>query len=560
MYPSRITQSILQSLLGITPEVAVAPLQAWSAAQVYQLLEDHYFSNGLYFQMQEYARINSYRVPKMMELGNPTYAAVEFYARSLWPGPMNEAFKIATENQAIIPAIQQVWKWSNFEQRKQRLSRLYAIHGDMFARVMTKGPEGAAPTGLYVEPVSAKYVTDFNVDERGYVIYLRHDCAETVMDGTKRRTIYKTQVWDKDTGVDEWTHEGGPAADMGMLGKPDRHWDLSEWGIDYLPWVHSPFIDAGEFDDGTFRGLPLIFPCLTKIHDLDMKMTRLGELLFRYGQPTTVVSSNDKDASGRPIAAPRLENTVSADGDTLYLPGVSSVNHLVANINYEAHFKAIESIYSQIERDLPVLVMAKLADKGATSGYQTQLYMAPAVAQLMEVRANGYNAMARLMEMALDIGGHLGIFNGIGTYEAGDFQHTYSGPDPFPPSQDERLGRVKTSVESGVPLSTALQRYDGWSKEEADAAQAESRAAALAQQQAAQAPQAEAGIAKAKAEAAALTPVQQQARKAATIDKTVPAAADAIAALLTAKKPEASSAQIEAGLDAIKAAQKRAGQ
>ena len=560
MYPSRITQSILQSLLGITPEVAVVPPQAWSAAQVYQLLEDHYFSNGLYAQMQEYARINNYRVEKMMELGNPTYAAVEFYARSLWPGPMDTAFAITTENPKIVPAIKQVWKWSNFEQRKQRLSRLYAIHGDMFARVMTKGPEGAAPTGLYIEPVSAKYVTDFNVDERGHVIYLRHDCAETLMDGTKRKTVYKTQVWDKDTGVDEWTHESGPAANIETLGPPDRHWDLSAWGIDYLPWVHSPFIDAGEFDDGTFRGLPLIFPCLTKIHDLDMKMTRLSELLFHYGQPTTVVSSNDKDPAGRPIAAPRMESNVSADGSILYMPGVSSVDHLVANINYDAHFKAIENIYEQIERDLPVLVMARLADKGATSGYQTQLYMAPAVAQLMEVRANGYNAMARLMEMALDIGSNLKIFSGLGTYDAGDFQHTYSGPDPFPPSQDERLGRVKTAVESGVPLSTALQKYEGWSKEDADAAQAENDAKAIASQAAQVSAGADPGIAKAKAAASALTPAQQQARKVATIGKTVPAAADTIAELLTAKKPEATAAQIEAGKEAIKAAQKRAGQ
>lgn len=451
---------------GVTRWVA-AELQRQSSFQptpsaMYMMLEMYYNNNGLYDALRQELYDNAIWTPAMKGLRNPAHRIVEFYPAKIWPGSLPGALPIVTQNQAIIEPIHQAWTWSNWGAKKQLAARWFGLFGDAFFKIATH----ATPDGIdrvYQQVIKPEYVTKFTTDERGFVTYIRLDIPTTDADGTYTHT----EEWSKFLGTAKtWRNTKGSSATIEQLETPISTQALADFGIDFVPFVHAMFQDVGDE-----RGVGAFVHSLDKIDEVDRQVTRLHQIIFRYNKPINVVAANDKDASGRPLPAPKMGDDSGkftlGDDDIIKLPGMSTFNSTVPNINYEAHLKAIDAQMAEIEKDQPELKYYRLTEMGNNlSGRALRTLLSDARDKALEARGNLETAQIRADQMMLTIGVNAGLFPAsIGTYEAGDFDHEFAERDVFPLSDFDVAEVVKADVAAGIPLVTSLRRR-GWEQSE----------------------------------------------------------------------------------------------
>lgn len=491
-----------QPLYGARPALLLpGRLDTATVTDRYRILRAFYHSNGLYDELADILRRQGIWKEQLKALRNPTFRVVEYHAANLWPGTLPEALPIQADKKRIIEPIQQVWKWSNWSSTKQVAARHLALYGDMFIKVAST-PE-VNPTRVYFQMLEPEHVTDFDADERDYLTYCRIDIPRTrrVANGAASAkgslTAYThTEVWDRNEGtLHIWEHEEGATADISELGQPKMIRRLSELGIDFVPISHAKFADIGED-----RGNAAVMPALDKIDEANRSATRLHGQLWRHNNVTWALNGG-VDASGRPLPPPRVNNQDGTDasgaglvtfGDEqmLALPGNSKLDSLVPNLNYEDALKVLQDHMRELEQDLPELVAYRLADGPELSGRAVRLMLGPAVARLLEARGNAEAALARADQMALTMGMQYDLFKkNLGSFEKGDFEHSFEPRDVLPSDDLERGQAALASAQAlaaltagGMPIELAVREVYGWSEERA-AQFTEERLAAIQREQ-----------------------------------------------------------------------------
>ena len=439
--------------------------------ELYNLLEAYYLNNGLY----DYQALAMYEdnIWKEALKGLRTVArrTVEFHVMHVWPGLTNKASPLEAAGPIIDP-IKQIWAWSNWGNNKQLAVRQLAKYGDMFIKVVSE-PERSM---VYFQLIDPANVSRFNVDNRGFITYTRLDIPVL----GKNYTTH-TEVWDKESlTYTVWHHRRGVDASLEALGTPLDQRSLLEFGIDFIPFVHAKFIDNGEK-----RGMGSFALALDKIDEANRKATRLAQMIFRYNKAIWAISANMLDASGRPLPAPRIDGASGAPGsdtitlgddEVVRLPGMSSLDSLVPNINYSAHLEALKGDMLELEEELPELTYYRLKDAGNLSGRALQLLLAAAISKALEARGNAEAALIQADMMALTMAqsAQLSGFEerAIGNFESGAFEHGFRERDVIPISSMERAQEGKIYVEMGLAQKTAL-RYMGKSADEIELAMQE---------------------------------------------------------------------------------------
>ncbi len=428
-------------------------------ADQYAMLKSYYLSNGLYEVLDTLLSGLGAKTPELRPLRNPAFRVVEFYAAKIWPGALPAALPILTENQAIIPAIEQVWTWSNWSSEKQTAARWFATYGDMFLKVGTRSDANGRPARVYLQNIEPQYVSDFDADERGYLTYVRIDIPQRRRVDDKVTPYTHTEVWTKET-YRLWEHTKPVTTAIDQLGPVAVEQPTAAFGIDFVPVVWQPFRNIGDE-----RGTGAFTLAIDKIDEANRQATRLHQMLYRYNKALWVASANAMDAQGRPLPAPKLgsspNDALDLDDDTiLRLPGLTTLQGLVPPINYQDALAVLNAQLEEIQRDLPELAYYDL--RGAdVSGKAVALLLGDAVDRLLEVRGNAEAALVRADQMALTVGQALNIFTGLGDYAAGDLDHSFA-PRPVLELDAEI---VATWVQAGMPLVTVLRDIVGWSAE-----------------------------------------------------------------------------------------------
>ncbi len=421
----------------------------------YGMLKAYYLNNGLYDQLQRWALDNQVWSPAMKGLRNPAHRVIDFYAAKLWPEPLT----VQSENPAIIPLIDQVWRWSNWGDVKRRAARWFALYGDVFIKVATKGQPVER---VYLQVIAPEYVTDFDEDERGHLTYIKIKTPITRREADgKLHNLIHVEEWSKETGLYRtWESVGSNDA-----GRPLEERSFSDFGIDFIPFVRAKFADTGEK-----RSPGAFVHALDKIDEANRMATRLHQVMFRYNKPTIAIFANDKDSLGRPLPAPRIGDGATADEadeEVKYFPGHSSMQHLVANLNYDAMLRVVQDQLAELERDLPELGYYRLREMGRDlSGRAVKLLMSDASDRLLEARGNILAVLAQADAMALTIGTAAGLWE-AGSYDAGNFAHTFAAVDPFGVDALEAAQTIQAETAAGIPLATSLRRA-GWSEAQID--------------------------------------------------------------------------------------------
>lgn len=472
-----------QPLYGLRPAQALPPigrLHTIRAAEMYRILRAYYFNNGMFDIIADVLRRQGVGREAMKPLRNPAYRVVEFHAGHMWPGTLPGALPIEAANAKIVQPIQKVWQWSNWAGEKQVAARHLALYGDWFVKVA----QTADRKRVFFQNIEPEQVTDFDTDERGFITYVRFD-VPMLRRNTEGRTepYLHTEEWSKTSGMFRvWESESSftsfQATDITELGEPTRERTIESMGINFVPVAHAKFADIGED-----RGLGAITPALDKIDEACRQATRLNQMLFRNMGGVWALAANGVDASGRPMPPPRINDTDGTSDDDgtitigddklMKLPGMSTLESLVPNIDYGAALNILKDHMLELEQDLPELVMYRISESGNLSGRAVRLMLAPAIARLAEARGNGESAMIRANQMALTMGANTNLWD-VGTFEDGDFDHAFEERDVLPNDELERAqsqqadgAALASYVNAGVPLELAVQQVWGWTAERA---------------------------------------------------------------------------------------------
>ena len=440
---------------------------------MYRMLEAYYLNNGLYDSAQQALYENGIWTAGMKPLRNPAKRAVEFHVTHIWPGPLERALPVVTHNPRILGPLRQVWDWSNRGVKKQLAARWFALYGDWFCKVASTRDSSGRTNRVFLQNIKPELVTDFETDERGNIISIRLDIPQAQGAGGVPGG-YHTEVWTR-SSVQVFRHGRDPRTPIKQLGSAVITRRTSDFGIDFVPFVHAPFMDMGEK-----RGLGVFTLALDKIDEANRMATRLHQVIFRFNKPTMAILANANDKEGRPVPAPKLEKLSGGEGYTEHdddiksFPGSSRMEFLVPNLNYQAHLDVIAAQMRELEEDLPELSYYRQREFGSSiSGRAVRLLLSQAVDRTLEARGNIETALAKADKMALTIGINTGIFDkAIGSYRGGDLDHTFAEREVIPFSAQEAAETLSLERSAGVPLLTAVRRR-GWTEADVAAMQAE---------------------------------------------------------------------------------------
>ena len=423
--------------------------------EFYRVLFAYYQQNGLYDYLNLQLQATKSSSHALKPIRNPANRVVEFYASKLFPGKLPEGLVITTENEAIIEPIHKLWTWSNFSSTKQKWARWFAIFGDWFVKITTKGEP---VDGVLMSIIRPEYVTKMELDSSGFLTYIRIDVPQTDDDG---EVTWHTEEWDKETQVMTiWSHDQGPDKAIKDLPNPVSSMTFEQThGSDFIPIVYQQFRD-----DGAGRGNGAFSAQLDKIDEANKQATRLAQILFRYNRPLWAATSTGVDQTGRPLPPISLDGVVDSAGilqfgkdDFLSLPAASDLKSLVPNINYADALAVLESQLSELEKDLPELAYYQLSGFREISGRAIRFLLDAMISRVKEARGNAETGLQRAHAMALTVGANFGLegFTGIGLFEEGAFQHDFLEREVLPEDLLERSEIVRNYSMAGAAVKAA---------------------------------------------------------------------------------------------------------
>src|SRR5687768_12752992 len=134
---------LLATLFGGKDRDALTTTLLWGVRErlatprdMYAALWAYYQGNAMYETLRQQHVVTTLGNEALRGLRNPAFRATEYYVAHLWPGPLKQALPIEPADgvpnpDALTAAIEQIWTWGNFAQRKQVAARYLAGLGDL---------------------------------------------------------------------------------------------------------------------------------------------------------------------------------------------------------------------------------------------------------------------------------------------------------------------------------------------------------------------------------------------------------------------------------------------
>lgn len=453
---------------------------------LYDMLYRLYLNNGFYDNIATVLKEDGKWGEALRAFRNPTKRVIEFYASKLWPDTVDKCLPLATDNPAIIPAIQQIWEWSNLNLTKQKFSRWYPLFGVGYIRAALSEDRKR----VFHQFLDPRWVTDFERDERGFFQWIRIDIQHEILNGEseEKEIVWTSEYWDKEVYKRWDNHVAGRTPKISELGKPTIEQPNQ---LGFVPITYAPFQDIGEK-----RGQGAVTAALEKIEELDRSVTRLHQILFRYGKPIWAAEQDlSKSSDNRPRPTRLTESGTLDVGDDVIiaLPAGVSLASLIPDIPYDAMMSSIADQTRELQQELPELKYYTLTEKGDISGVALRTMLSDAIDKIIEARGNANAALIRANEIALSLA-QLAKIEGysaadIGTYEQGSFKHTIDSTDVIPLSPSEKSTMTKEMADSykvmrdaGIPLRVAAKRAGFTEQEILEMEEAEMASSALTQE------------------------------------------------------------------------------
>lgn len=451
--------------------------------ELYALLRLFYLNVGLYDELARTSAVVGRSAPHLKAIRNVVPPVVDFFGGKLLPDPLT----IVTERPAIIAPLEQVWDWSNWGQNRRLFSRYVALFGEAYLKVIASQERQR----VYFDVLSPEHVTEFETDERGYLVEIRIDIPRTERQPGGLRRFTSTEAWSKADNLYRAWETDGDAAGRGLddLGTPSSIAAITDFGIDFLPFTRAVFRDLGEP-----RGIGAVQLALEAIVESDLAATNLHSMVYQDAEGAWVLKSVGVDASGRPLAPP-VVGAASSDGrsgrqsdDSVQvgkrsfwrLGANQELQSLVADIDYAGSLAILKDHDEHLRRLMPALAYVGVTEMtgGDLSGRAIRFKLTPLVDQVAEVRPNAVAALVQADQIALTLAQVNGIpgFEGLGAFDDGAFDHEFEDSEIVPAGEYEEAQTLReqaqafsTFASANLPMSENLTRVLGMTDEEAEA-------------------------------------------------------------------------------------------
>lgn len=215
-------------------------------------------------------------------------------------------------------------------------------------------------------------------------------------------------------------------------------------------------------DVGLDWGWSEIQPGRSKIHEVDDIASKLSDQIRKTVDPIWFFSGVPKPNSSPTATETQLTGTEALNRPqpgreeltSLYASNPDAkAMALISETDLSGILEHIKAMLSEIERDYPELkLIADLQQaSGDISGRALRIAQGPAADKVLQRRVNYDDALKRIQQMAVAIGGERGYFQGFNlqSYEAGNLDHQIGDRPVFMPDRLDELEILQKEVDIG---------------------------------------------------------------------------------------------------------------
>lgn len=405
---------------------------------------------------------------------NPAYRIGVFWKSHIWGGRLDpaagdgktvpSALPIVTDNEAIRPALAQIWRWSNWQTKKDVVALKGSILGDAAIKVV----DDTDRRKVYLKFVHPGTIKEVTLDPFGNVK------AYTIEETRPHPDKQNTDV----TYTEIATRDGDDVIYTTYLNGSPYPWDGGDpsWSI---PYGFIPLVLIQHDDAGYDWGWSELHPALSKFREVDDLASKLSDQIRKMVDAPWLFSGVSAPSGKKTTGSERTSDAPEAgreDVPALYGPAGSGATPLVAPLDISSTTAYIQTILQGIEKDFPELADDLHNVQGDISGRALRINREPVENKVFERRARYDDALVRVQQMALTIGGFRNYqgFAGFGlqSYAAGDLEHSIADRDAFKKDPTLELDYEKQfwdvanqAKTFGLPPTLYLKR-NGWSEED----------------------------------------------------------------------------------------------
>lgn len=423
---------------------------------------------------------------------SPCYRLGEFWATHIWGGPLDpeagdgtatpSALPVITENEAIRPALAQVWKDSNWQEYKEVCTRYGSVLGDVAIAVVDDPARGKVYLRVVHPGTLARVDRDVFGNVKGYVIIEERPDPDydDSMGGTRPDVLYREVCWREDDDpetIHYRTTKGDSAEPYDWRdyppGTPDSVRVGGEWSE---PYGFVPLVFLPHRDKGAGWGWSELLPILSKSREVDNLASILNDQVDKVVKAPRMITgakagaiswavddADDEDGGGRnqlPYLTTENEN--------------AAVHDVVGDLDIPGALSLITSIVGEIERDCTEL---RADEAGAdASGVARIIARERIEAKVIQRRAPYDARFVQVCQMALSIGAMRAREGGAGGdgyaafkglpvdgFATGAFDFTIGDRPVFTITTAEKLeeatargAALKALTDAGLPFAMAL--------------------------------------------------------------------------------------------------------
>lgn len=169
----------------------------WDERKAVYALWQQYYDNSVYDRTAEggqrdliNAALGNAYSADINGLYNPVSEVVDLYLH-IFGGAFGDEIRAESENSALLPALAQVWEWSNLNIEKRRICRMPATFGLCGLRIVARDDPDPAKRRVYIKAEHPNTIRDMILDDRGNVetIQLEYDITAGLAEDAETLTI-----------------------------------------------------------------------------------------------------------------------------------------------------------------------------------------------------------------------------------------------------------------------------------------------------------------------------------------------------------------------------------
>lgn len=398
-----------------------------------------YTLSTLYYHNQSYSTINTYFNALKLQRGyykhmrsifNPTARLVNLYVAKCYGGSLDMeaatrgAITVNGADDALRQAIIQLWKWSNFGTEKSLYVRRGAMLGDSVIKIVDDTRKRKVRMEL-LHPEMLRYVEVDDVGNIKYAVIEYNVDEETPLKAgvpTRAAKTYRyREVITPDT-FETFKNEEPFAYFEDGAGTGVSKWD-NEYGF-------VPVVLVQHSNEGQTFGVNAYQTSLSKVDEINDAASLLNDQIRKTVNAIYYMAGVTKPDSLTASTDERDEVPM------IYGPANTQPFAMVAPLQIADAMNNINSMLSELERDMPELSLHRLRESGQTSGVAAKITYSDAIDRIEEARGNYNDGLVRAQQMGVSIGGYRRYAGfesfDLSSYNAGDLQHTIGDRDIFP--------------------------------------------------------------------------------------------------------------------------------